>query len=258
MHRIALVVAVACLSLPASSSASACDRHVAPFFQGTGGFVGKPSNGLSVDVTIASDTESFSDTLYAREPDGLIVQLLSSSLCLDDNDEPAECLVAFNGLEDGGWYWVNGKRNAAVAPLLCDDQFDTDLEPFDPGGVDTIRSAYGTGTLFLHHTQNLMGIIPHVLDPDITASRTTFTVRGNGNRNKDLPQALTDGSYRVVAEYDGISIWVESYSCGLERLDTGPQVLTVGSGLFDKICPGDAYLDPIGLDGNWSVTFEKL
>lgn len=144
-----------------ASSAYGCERYAAPFFRGSGGFVVQPSDGRSAGVTVQARGETDARTVFARR-DGLVVQLLSSPLCsASAGGLPSECQVTFTGIRGGGWYWVNGERNAAVAPLMCEADLGG-AAPLDPGGVETIRGGSGKGTLFVHDTQGLMGIVPHL------------------------------------------------------------------------------------------------
>ena len=150
------------LSPPGPGETQSCERYVAPFFRGTGGFVARPEGGGSLELTIGRDSSMTRRTLQPRS-DGLVVQLLSDSRCTDSSGEAAECQVSFTGIGDGGWYWVNGDRNAAVAPLMCEGN-GAGTPALDPRGVDASRAAFGTGSLFVHDTQRLMGIVPHVSD----------------------------------------------------------------------------------------------
>ena len=137
-----------------------CERYVAPFFRGKGGFVARPEGGRTAEVTIERDG-SVERMRPQPRSDGLAVQLLSDSLCTDSSGQPVECKVSFTGIGGGGWYWVNGDRNAAVAPLVCEGRL-AGAAAAVPGGVKTSRAAFGTGSLFVHDTQRLMGIVPHL------------------------------------------------------------------------------------------------
>ena len=148
------------LSPTGRAGAPNCERWVAPFFRGQGGFVARPEAGRTAEVVVRRDNS------VTREPltpgaDGLAVELLSDSLCTDANGEAVECQVSFTGIGGGGWYWVNGDRNAAVAPLVCEGRLAGSVAAV-PGGVKTSRAAFGTGSLFVHDTQRLMGIVPHL------------------------------------------------------------------------------------------------
>lgn len=151
----------------------ACEVRVAPFFWGTGGFVARPVNGNAIELVISRASNETRQTLYARS-DGLVVQLLTSSLCTDPEGAPVECWVQVRGAEPGAWYWVNGQKNAAVAPFLCEDQMSRQWLSPDPGGVQTTRSIWGRGTLFVHDRQGLMGILPHVVDSGPSPGVTRF------------------------------------------------------------------------------------
>ena len=145
-----------------ANAADACDRYAAPFFRGGGGFVVEPKNGRSADLTVQQAGQSDTRKVVAGR-DGLVVDLLSSPLCTGPNGVfPAQCQVSFSGIRGGGWYWVNGDRNAAVAPLVCQEDLGGGPAPLDPGGVQTLPSRWGTGTLFVHDTQGLMGIVPQL------------------------------------------------------------------------------------------------
>ena len=150
------------LSPAGGGGGASCERYVAPFFRGSGGVVVRPQAGRLAEATFRRNGSTARETLRTGA-DGLAVQLLSSSLCTDSNGEPVECQVSFTGIGEGGWYWVNGDRNAAVAPLMCEGEA-TGAPARAPGGVTTSRGAFGTGSLFLHRAQGLMGIVPHLSD----------------------------------------------------------------------------------------------
>ena len=161
------------LSPTGRAGAPSCERYVAPFFRGRGGFVAKPESGQTAEVTVERGSSVTRQPLSARS-DGLAVQLLSDSLCTDSNGQPVECKVSFTGIGEGGWYWVNGDRNAAVAPLVCDGSL-SGTPALEPGGVAASRAAFGTGSLFVHDTQRLMGIVPHL--PGAAEDDRTVEVR---------------------------------------------------------------------------------
>ena len=226
---------VGSLAAPASAQQSGCESYVAPFFRGTGGFVAKPSDGRSVGLTVRRGSSSRVETLFARS-DGLVVQLLNSStnasLCSDDSGAPVECRILFSGIEDGGWYWVNGDRNAAVAPLICEDELGGS-EALDPGGVSITRSEHGTATLFVHDAQKLMGIIPHLAPaaggPNSCQERVAPIFRGEGGYV--LKPASGESPVLTIEEEPGGR--TES-----RNLDVRPEDgLAVGL-LSSPLCPG--------------------
>ena len=134
-----------------------CGARVTPYWQGPGGFVARPSNGLSADVTISCGTSRWTDTLYARD-DGLIVQLLTDKRCEDTQGR-----VAFDGIEEGAWYWITDSRNAAASPLVCENQLGGSVDAAVPEGVEPMSTDGGT---FLRHVSGLIGIVPHIAGGD--------------------------------------------------------------------------------------------
>ena len=64
--------------------------------------------------------------------------------------------------DPGGWYWINGDRNAAAAPLMCADLLGGPAA-VKPGGV--AARATEDGTYFSHDTNRLIGVVPHIV-PD--------------------------------------------------------------------------------------------
>ena len=134
-----------------------------PYWHGKGGFVVQPEDGLSAEVKIvcmdsSGEKMEVQETLYASD-DGLIVQLLRKDWCVDDGGEPRRGSVSFTGITDGGWYWVSGERNAAVAPLAC----ETGLEGAPAtlvGGITT--TVTDTGTFIKHDAAKLIAIVPHL------------------------------------------------------------------------------------------------
>ena len=186
------------LSRAGGGDTQSCERHVAPFFRGTGGFVAKPEGGQSLEVSIERDGTAVRETLFPRS-DGLVVQLLTDSLCAGANGDPVQCQVSFTDIGDDGWYWVNGDRNAAVAPLICEGRLSGGAAALDPGGVETTRSVFGTGSLFVHDTQGLMGIVPH-----LAAGRECTDTRSLALRHDSY-----FGDHGVVGEWDGTPFRVD-------------------------------------------------
>ena len=129
----------------------ACTTRVAPYWRGTGGIVLEPANGRSVDMTLSCDGRTKEETLYARD-DGLIVQLLGESLACRSAGT-----LSFEGAEPGGWYWINGNRNAAVSPLVCEDSEPTH-RALDPGGVSLERN--GRGAFVSHDMSKVIAVLP--------------------------------------------------------------------------------------------------
>ena len=91
--------------------------------------------------------------------DGVIAELVRKDYCTDDEGEPRQGKLTVTGAAPGGWYWISGERNAAVAPLMCADLLGGPAA-VDPGGV--FSRATEDGTYFRHDTDRLIGVVPHV------------------------------------------------------------------------------------------------
>ena len=98
----------------------------------------------SVRVTCGGTT-----TEYEAE-DGLVTRLVTGSC-------PGG--LRLDGAAPGGWYWIDGERNAAVAPLMCADLLGGPAA-VEPGGV--FSQSTDDGTYFNHDTEKLIGVVPHV------------------------------------------------------------------------------------------------
>ncbi len=141
------------------------DRFVAPYWRGTGGIVVKPVNGLSVKFEMSCRGARTRETLYAND-DGLIVQLVRRGACTDDDGNPVRSEVSVRDIEPGGWYWIDGPRNAAVAPLISEVDLGGAVATV-PAGVEA--EVTDNGTFFTHDVENLIGIVPHLPRPDDAA-----------------------------------------------------------------------------------------
>ncbi len=142
---------------------SSCEEHVTPYWHGGGGFVVQPEDGLSAEVRIVCTDSSgeemeVQETLYPSD-DGLIVQLLRKDSCFEEDGEPRRGLVSFTGITDGGWYWVSGERNAAVAPLACGSGLQGPSATLVEGIATTVTD---TGTFIRHDTAKLIAVVPHI------------------------------------------------------------------------------------------------
>ena len=229
---------------------ASCERHVTPYWRGTGGFVGRPANGRSANVSITcwDSVEATTATydLFAGS-DGLIVQLLRRPFCVQDG-QPLMGRVEFTGLEDGGWYWVEGDRNVAVAPLVCESSLKG-VVPTVPGGVEADRG--DSGTLLIHEATGLMGIVPHLIDLEGDAEHVTPYWSGRGGV-VGRPVNGTDASLRVIC---GDETGTYTHESTLEAGDDGVIAELVG---FDQICfntegeplSGVLHLDGLE-DGGW-------
>lgn len=140
--------------------AEPCEKWVTPYWQGSGGFAVRPADGSSAVVRLSRGRTMRGASREYVGDDGLIVRLVDDSLFFDRNGHPLSGTVSFEGIEGGGWYWVNGDRNVAVAPLVCESSFSDRIDPPIPGGVTA--SSNDTGTLVVHEGTGFMGVIPHL------------------------------------------------------------------------------------------------
>ena len=143
--------------VPHLPSAGACSEYVSPYWRGTGGIVVKPTDGESAKLRSSCGGWNLTQTLQAND-DGLVVQLLRGG----GNSRADSCEFTFEGVMPGGWYWVNGPLNAAVAPLVCKDMLNGPSATV-PGGVRAHEA--DEGTLFEHDAAMLIGIVPHLRRP---------------------------------------------------------------------------------------------
>ena len=187
--------------------------------------------------------------------DGLIVRAVSSSMCVDDDEQPIPGEMTFEGIDADGWYWVHGDWNVAVSPLVCESSLNSELRPAIPGGVTAspggdrlfLRSVQGKhyGTLMTHDGNGFIGIIPHLVD-----------MEGNG---KHVAPYWSGHGGVVGRPLDGLSA---TFRMSCEDGQQQDQTLAAGEdGVIVSLLPGcfDDNGDPIvgeliaeGLeDGAW-------
>ncbi|MCY3966425.1 MAG: hypothetical protein OXG83_15440 [Acidobacteria bacterium] len=160
-----------------------------PYWHGTGGFAVRPTDGRSAIVSIKCGGSGLQSREYAGE-DGLIVRAVSQSTCIADDGRPIDGEMTFEGIDGDGWYWLNGDRNVAVAPLVCESSFSQRVAPPIPGGVtawpDANRrfslSILGrlNGTLMVHDNTGFMGIVPHLKDLEAEGEHVAPYWKGGG------------------------------------------------------------------------------
>ena len=179
--------------------------HVAPFFKGEGGFIGEVAAGHDeVTFTLVCGSVNMSGT--AEPSGGIVAQLLSM-------DNGLACAsggsVEIQGLEDGGWYWINDSRNSAVASLVAKDALGNDMVmPTDPGSSDiTLESMKGAATTILKQASTgRIGILHHVLpepeaEPADMCGPYYWSSHGRYYQNSSSCM-LGDGSTKIVLTAD--------------------------------------------------------
>ncbi len=139
--------------------------QVAPYFQGTGGFVGESAgndgdNAVRFFVICGNLTISSS---VLPDADGIVRKALTE-------EEGLYCRAGdggrleFDNLKAGGWYWINDERNSAVSAMIPKDAVGNEqIVPVDPGGVIMTRVAGSVGTYARHPPTGRVGIIPHIV-----------------------------------------------------------------------------------------------
>ncbi len=139
--------------------------QVAPYFAGTGGFVGTSAGvGGQTDVQffLICGTVTISATAVP-DRDGVVRQALSEDNGLYCRPE-TRGRIEVDNLEPGGWYWINDDRNSAVAAFIPKEAMANEqFEPTDPGGIVLDSERGGLGTYVKHEPTGRVGIIPHVV-----------------------------------------------------------------------------------------------
>ncbi|MCY3972378.1 MAG: hypothetical protein OXG74_20785 [Acidobacteria bacterium] len=235
-------VALALCALPAPAfaqnvSCQACD-HVAPYFRGSGGFIGTVAEGVD-EVTFVASCNSVTTTGEANIHGATASQLFNLGNGLACDQEGGSLEIA--GLEDGGWYWITDETNSAVGPLLRADVLGNETTPVTSAG-DGVTMSEGRGAVFLKElSTGRVGILPNILpvpevDPepvnvcDYTGAGTT----ASPYRRETSNCAMGDGKpvLRVL---------------GPEGLYTGER---------SPIPAGGQVLRPVGAGGSVDVKFD--
>ena len=136
-----------------------CSEYVSPYWQGDGGVVVRPAEGRETVRVRVQCGRTWSTMVPSAGDDGVIAELVRKSYCTDDEGNPKQGRLTVTGAAPGGWYWISGERNAAVAPLMCADLLGGSAA-VDPGGV--VSQATEDGTYFKHDTSRLIGVVPHI------------------------------------------------------------------------------------------------
>ena len=158
--------------------------HVAPYFAGSGGFVGEMADGFD-EVNLVATCGNVSTSAKA-EPDanGIVAMLFSmdNGLACTGNGS-----VEIHGLMDGGWYWITDDMNSAVSALLPKDAMDnTQAMPADPGSDDIKLTTVegGSATFVKQMSTGRVGIIPHIVPEPPAAAPTMCGQHWNAGRSR--------------------------------------------------------------------------
>ncbi len=168
--------------------------QVAPYFAGSGGFVGEAVRTDDRATTEVNESEvnfvvvcGNVTTRGTATPDsgGIVRQALTEANGLACQAEGGGT-IEIDGLKDGGWYWINDDTNSAVTALIRKDSLGHPRTmPTDPGGVVLKSVEGGAATFAKHEPSGRVGIIPHIVPrkpvPDCSgavADRTADCVLG--------------------------------------------------------------------------------
>jgi len=146
--------------------------QIAPYFEGTGGFVGEAAAMDDPETTGVDESEvnfivvcGNVTTQRSVTPDsgGIVRQALTAADGLACEAEGGGT-IEIDGLKDGGWYWINDDTNSAVTALIRKDSLaHPQTMPTDPGGVVLKSVEGGAATFAKHEPSGRVGIIPHIV-----------------------------------------------------------------------------------------------
>ncbi len=144
---------------------------MAPYFHGTGGFVGKALAGATeVAVGIVCGDTSTQRTYTPDASTGRVAQAITGSDACPDG---VNGVLVTRGLEDGGWYYMNDTTSSAVAPLIPLTVLSNPAgtqQPYDPGGLEVQtgpsisingQTYSDIGTFLKHDPSGRVGLFPH-------------------------------------------------------------------------------------------------
>lgn len=144
---------------------------MAPYFHGTGGFVGKARPGATEVAVVIVCGDTSTERTYTPDPDtGRVAQAITGSDACPDG---VNGVLVTGGLEDGGWYYMNDTTSSAVAPLIPLSVLSNPAatqQPYDPGGL-TVQTGPSVsindqtysdiGTFLKHDPSGRVGLFPH-------------------------------------------------------------------------------------------------
>ncbi len=212
--------------------------HVAPYFMGSGGFVGMAADGVD-EVTFGVTCGGVITSGEAEPNNGIVGVYLGGNYACNDEDGGK---VEIRGLDDGGWYWITDAMNSAVASLVAKAALDTTaVMPTDPdsaditltkmdGGASTLVKQASTGRVgILHHVGFLpepeMEEMPHCMPMKSGTkwvSKETGCLMGDGKTRMAMTRTVASGVHAgSIYTLDGNSV---------ERPTSGS--ITVGLGLW--------------------------
>ncbi len=140
-----------------------CDEYVTPYWQGHGGIVARPVEGRDTVTVRVQCGWTYSSSRFEAGADGVVAALVQRNFCADEDGNAKQGRLTVKGAAPGGWYWIKGGRNAAVAPLMCASLLGGPAAKV-PAGVQWQRT--DDGTFFQHDAEKSIGVVPHLLEDD--------------------------------------------------------------------------------------------
>lgn len=209
---------------------------VAPYWTGpSGGFTVMPAKGRnSVTVTCGSRSREY------EAENGVVTRLVRGD-CGKNG-------LRIEGAAAGGWYWQHGDRNAAVAPLVHEDDLASAapasssdlLKAVVPGGV--MAEATDTATWFRHDASKLVGIVPHLADNECSEYVTPYwhgrggivarPEEGRESVSVKVKCGRTHSTQSLIAGDDGVAVGLieRSYCIGGEGNPKEGRLTVKGAG----------------------------
>ena len=152
----------------ATCEAATC--QLAPYFEGTGGFVGDPARVNDPTTDVDESEVTFIVTCGNVTVRGTVTPdagVVRQALTVENGFACAAeegGTIEIDGLKDGGWYWINDDRSSAVTALIRKDSLGHPRTiPTDPGGIVLKSVEGGAATFAKHEPSGRVGIIPHIV-----------------------------------------------------------------------------------------------
>ena len=153
----------------ATCEAATC--QLAPYFEGTGGFVGDPARVNDPTTDVDESEVTFIVTCGNVTVRGTVTPdsagVVRQALTVENGyacEAEAGGTIEIDGLKDGGWYWINDDRSSAVTALIRKDSLGHPRTiPTDPGGIVLKSVEGGAATFAKHEPSGRVGIIPHIV-----------------------------------------------------------------------------------------------
>lgn len=230
--------------------------HVAPYFQGEGGFVGMIADGFDeVNFVVTCGNVSTSAKAEASA-DGVVAQLFSDDNGLACGDAGGS--IEIHGVMDGGWYWVTDDMNSAVSSLMPKDAMgNMQVKPADPGSDDIMLTSVegGSASFVKQMSTGRVGIIPHIVPepPAPDALDCGLYVHNNAYRTRSNDCEL-DANFAIVATHADSAGRANAVTVGdmVYRRATGAGDVVVTFQVFGTghistgACPATGYNVPFG------------